>query len=171
MSLCISCNLCPNSYVNYAKLLGVDGQQLSRPPQQQAADDYDMMSATVRGFCTERLRDLEKALRPYVDGSFGEIERGHLSGYLSVLKELKSLWRAQHRPVPRDTEPMMPVAAVEKLMLEAAQAAQAEREAAVAEAVAAAQARMVEAAAGQRELSVTVARQRVDERLRVLLSR
>lgn len=149
----------------------MDGQQLSRPPQQQAADDYDLMSAAVRGFCTERLRDLEKTLRPYVDGSFGEIERQHLSGYLSVLKELRTLWRAGERPVPRDTEPMMPVAAVEKLMLEAAAAAEAEREAAVAQAVAEAEARMLEAAAGQRELSVAVARQRVDERLRVLLSR
>lgn len=96
-------------------------------------DNYDELSDIVRKFCADRLYDLERGLRPYIDGSFGEIQPGHLSGYVSVLRELAKLYNA-HKP-PRPDDELLPRAAVEAML----HAAQLEAQARMEEAVAAAQ--------------------------------
>ena len=76
--------------------------------------DYDAISDTVRNFCAERLYELEKSLRPLVDGTFGEVLPGHLSGYLSTLKDLAKLYEAHKRP--HDLANMIPAVKVQQLL-------------------------------------------------------
>lgn len=76
--------------------------------------DYDNIGNTVRHFCTERLYELERSLRPMVDGSFGDIAPGHVQGYLGVLKELARLYQA-HKP-PRDLANLVPMDKVQELL-------------------------------------------------------
>lgn len=77
--------------------------------------DYADISNTVRHFCTQRLYELERSLRPWVDGSFGEINPGHLTGYLGALKELARLYQAHKPPAP--PEDMVPVSQVQELVV------------------------------------------------------
>jgi hypothetical protein len=61
-------------------------------------NNYDEISDIVRKFCADRLYDLERSLRPWIDGSFGDISPAHITGYVSVLRELGRLYEAQKRP-------------------------------------------------------------------------
>lgn len=92
-------------------------------------DSYDNVSENVRHFCAQRLYELERGLRPWVDGSFGEILPGHLSGYLGVIKELANLYEAHKRP--RQDSEVIPAAKVALLLAEAEARMQAALEAAV----------------------------------------
>lgn len=76
--------------------------------------DYDTLSESVRRFVTERLHELEKGLRPLVDGSFGEVIPGHLSGYLGVLRELGRLY--QLSLPPRSLQDLIPSSKVEQML-------------------------------------------------------
>ena len=99
-------------------------------------DDYDNISNQVRQQCTQKLIGMEEALRPYVNGDFGDINPGHVVAYVNIIKELGRLWGGQ-KP-PRQEDKRIPVAQVEQMMLEA----QKRQEDAVAAAVADAEARM-----------------------------
>lgn len=95
-------------------------------------DNYDEISDVVRRFCAERFYELERSLRPWIDGSFGDITPGHVNGYVAVLRELGRLYEAQKRP--RATDDMLPRAAVEQMLEAVRQEADARIEAAVVEA-------------------------------------
>lgn len=71
--------------------------------------DYDAISDKVRDFCAQRLHELEKSLRPLVDGSFGEVLPGHLAGYLATVRELGRLYQVHKRPAHLDGIPMAKV--------------------------------------------------------------
>lgn len=122
-------------------------------------DSYDHVSEVVRHFCTQRLYELEKGLRPWVDGSFGEILPGHLSGYLGVLKELANLYEAHKRP--RQDQELIPAAKVAQLLEEAQRRAQEAVDAAVAET----EARMRGELELREQLSVEAAKTTVMSRL------
>lgn len=95
-------------------------------------DDHDEISNVVRGFIAERLYELERALRPWINGEFGDIAPGHLSGYVSVLRELGRLYQT-HKP-PRRDDDAVPAAQVAQMLAAVQQEAQMRLEAAVAEA-------------------------------------
>lgn len=95
-------------------------------------EDYDNISDAVRRFCAERLYECEKALRPWIDGSFGDITPGHVNGYVSILRELGRLYQT-HKP-PRQDDSMLPKAQVEQMLAAAQLEAEARIEAAVLEA-------------------------------------
>lgn len=86
--------------------------------------DYDGISDRVRAFCAERLYELERSLRPMVDGSFGEVLPGHVNVYLAGLRDLARLYQAQQRPVA--LAQMIPAAKVQ-MLLQAQEAAFEER--------------------------------------------
>lgn len=124
--------------------------------------DYDTIGNTVRHFCTERLYELERSLRPLVDGSFGEIIPGHLQGYLGVLKELAKLYQA-HKP-PRDLEELVPVNKVQQLLARMSE----QHEQQLLEAVEAAEVRVrLELAQGER-VGIEAAKSTVLEKLKML---
>lgn len=100
--------------------------------------DYDNISEQVRGFCTQRLYELEKGLRPLVDGTFGEVLPGHLAGYLTTIRQLGKLYQAE-KP-PRDLQNLVPVAKVQEVLARMRE----QHEADVAAAVAAAELRVRE---------------------------
>lgn len=96
-------------------------------------DDYDQLSDMVRRFCSERLYEAERSLRPWINGSFGDINPGHMSAYVTILRELGRLYGA-HKP-PRRDEDTLTAVQVQKLlederarMTEALEAAVAETE-------------------------------------------
>lgn len=121
--------------------------------------DYEAVGNMVRSFCTERLYELERSLRPLVDGSFGEIIPGHVTGYLGVLKELARLYQA-HKP-PLDLQNLVPVDKVEQVLARMKE----QHELALQEAVAAAEARVrMELERGDR-LSIQSAKATVMTRL------
>lgn len=93
--------------------------------------DYDTISDNVRRFCAERLYELERGLRPWVDGSFGDISPPHVTGYVTVLRELGRLYEAHKRPRQDEGVPMKQV---EAMLAAAAVEADARMQAAVAEA-------------------------------------
>lgn len=62
---------------------------------------FDQLSDGVRMFCAERCHELLKALSPYVNGDFNEINPGHVTAYMAVLRELAKLYQASSRPVFR----------------------------------------------------------------------
>lgn len=94
-------------------------------------DSYDNVTENVRRFCAERLYELERGLRPFVDGTFGDILPGHLSGYLGVVKELANLYEAHKRP--RAEQDVVSASKVAALLAEAEARMQAAVQAAVAE--------------------------------------
>lgn len=114
--------------------------------------DYDNISNNVRRFCAERLYELERAMRPWVDGSFGEIQPGHLNGYVATLKELANLYEAHKRP--HEEAGMVSAARVEALLAEA----EARTQVAVAAAVAETEARMRAQLAVEEKLSIETAK-------------
>lgn len=125
---------------------------------------YDDISDYVRRFCAERLYELEKSLRPWIDGSFGDISPAHLHGYTTVLRELGRLYEAHKRP--RQDEGV-PLAQVEAMLQREREAA----EARMAEAVAAAEARVrVELAASETK-SIETAKQTALTKLQMLRER
>lgn len=76
--------------------------------------DYGAVAESVRRFATERLYELEKGLRPLVDGSFAEILPGHLNGYLGVIKELGRLY--QLSSPPRSLQDLVPMTKVQEIL-------------------------------------------------------
>lgn len=90
------------------KLLGMD---VSRQVDNVS---YDDISNNVRAFVAERLYELERSLRPLVDGSFGEVVPGHLTGYLNTLRDLGRLYQVHERP--RDAEAFIPISKVQELL-------------------------------------------------------
>lgn len=94
--------------------------------------DYGQQQQAMRLFLTQRYRELERALRPWTDGSLGEIAPAPLAAYVTLLRDLGKLWQAHQRP---EDEDRIPAAQVQQ-MLEALEARMlAERDAAVAAAV------------------------------------
>jgi hypothetical protein len=94
-------------------------------------DNYDEISDIVRRFCTERLYELEKTLRPYIDGSFGEVSPPHTNSYIVLLRELARLYEAHKRPKQDDS---IPTRQVEAMLEQLRQEADARMQAAVVEA-------------------------------------
>lgn len=65
-------------------------------------DEFADLSMSVRMFCAGELEAVVCALRPYVDGSFGEILPGHVAAFTSVVKELGRLFQANRPPAVGD---------------------------------------------------------------------
>lgn len=124
--------------------------------------DYDNISESVRTFCAERFYELERSLRPLVDGTFGEVLPGHLNAYLGCLKELGRLYQT-HKP-PRALQDLVPMAKVQELL--AGMSAQHERD--VEQAVALAEARVRAELKSGEKLSIQSAKATVMTRLEVL---
>lgn len=125
---------------------------------------FDDISDYVRRFCAERLYELEKSLRPWIDGSFGDISPAHLHAYVGVLRELGRLYEAHKRP---RTDEGVPLAQVEAML-------QREREAAdarMAEAVAEAEARVRVELESSQVRSIEAAKQTALTKLQLLRER
>jgi len=121
--------------------------------------NYEDVAEGVRRFCAERLHELEKSLRPLVDGSFGEVVPGHLAGYLSAIRQLGKLYQVE-KP-PRSLENMIPMVKVQEILA----GIRAEHERELAAAVAAAEARVrMELAAGN-TVTIQAAKATVSSRL------
>lgn len=94
--------------------------------------DYDVIGDQVRRFCAEKLYDLEKGLRPLVDGTFGEVLPGHLAGYLATIRQLGKLYQVE-KP-PRDLANLIPAVKVQEILARMREQHELEVAAAVAEA-------------------------------------
>lgn len=127
--------------------------------------NYDDVSEGVRRFCAERLHELEKSLRPLVDGGFGEVVPGHLAGYLATIRQLGKLYQVE-KP-PRDLENTIPIGKVQELVARM----EAEHQQAMAVAVAAAEERMRRELSAGTQMSVAAASSAVLARLLELESR
>lgn len=125
-------------------------------------DDYDKISVEVRRYCAQKLVALEAALHPYVDGEMGDITPAHAAAYTTLIKELGRLYNV-HKP-PRDPEAMIPASKVAALL----SAAEARIEAAVADAVAETEARILRELEARGAGDVAQARSQVLEKLKQL---
>lgn len=92
--------------------------------------DYDDIREQVRKFCAERYTELERTLRPLVDNTFGEVQPGHLAGYVATMRELGRLYQTS-KP-PRDLENLVPLTKVQEVLARMTEQHQAELEVAVA---------------------------------------
>lgn len=128
-------------------------------------DNYDEISDIVRKFCAERFYELERSLRPWIDGSFGDIQPGHVNGYVAVLRELARLYNS-HKP-PRPDDELLPRAAVEQMLA----AAQLEAQQRMDEAVAAAELRVRLELESARALSIEAAKSTALAKLQELQTR
>jgi hypothetical protein len=127
--------------------------------------NYDDIAEGVRHFCAERLYELEKSLRPLVDGSFGDVVPGHLTGYLNTLRQLGKLYQVE--APPRALRDLVPMDKVQEIIA----GIRAEHERVLAIAVAEAEARVrMELTSGQK-LSVQAAKATVETKLLQLASR
>lgn len=63
-------------------------------------EELAQLAELVRQQSTQRVQTLVESLQPYVDGSFGQINPGHVKVYLDCLRELGRLWRVYARPEP-----------------------------------------------------------------------
>lgn len=61
-------------------------------------DEFDDLSAQMRMANTQRLKAVLDSLEPYVDGSFGSINPGHVTAYVRTVVELGKLWNAYSPP-------------------------------------------------------------------------
>lgn len=77
-------------------------------------DELERMKAVVRHHNTDKIKGVLATLEPYVDGSFGPVQPGHVRVYLEALKALGQLWRV-YAPVP----PPEPVADPELVVVSA----------------------------------------------------
>lgn len=127
--------------------------------------DFDDISEGVRRFASERLYELERSLRPLVDGTFGEVLPGHLNAYLTCLKELGRLYQT-HQP-PRALRNLVPMDKVTELLAGMKAQLELEKE----QAVQLAEARVrAELSSGQK-LSIQSAKATVLDKLEVLGNR
>lgn len=76
--------------------------------------DYEDISDKVRDFCAQRLYELEKSLRPLVDGTFGEVLPGHLAAYLTALRQLGRLYQTDKPPMALQN--MVPMSKVQEIL-------------------------------------------------------
>lgn len=127
--------------------------------------DYEDVSEGVRRFCAERLHELERSLRPLVDGSFGEVVPGHLAGYLATIRALGKLYQVE-KP-PRSLQDMVPAAKVREILA----GMEARHQAALEGAVAAAEERVRRELSQGSAVSVAQAQETVLTRLLELESR
>jgi hypothetical protein len=127
--------------------------------------NYDDVAEGVRRFCAERLYELEKTLRPLVDGSFGEVVPGHLNGYLSAVRQLGRLYQVE-KP-PRALQDLVPMDKVQEIIA----GIRAEHERVLTIAVAEAEARVRKELASGQQLSVQAAKATVETKLLELESR
>lgn len=127
--------------------------------------DYDDVSEGVRRFCAEKYYELEKSLRPLVDGSFGDVLPGHLAAYLATVRQLGKLYQVE-KP-PRDLEKLIPAQQVQEMLARI----EAEHQRALDQVIEATEARVrMELASGSR-VSIQTAKQKVSHRLLELESR
>ena len=127
--------------------------------------NYDDVAEGVRRFCAERLYELEKSLRPLVDGSFGDVLPGHLTGYLNTIRQLGKLYQTE-RP-PRALQDLVPMDKVQEILARM----EAEHERVLTLAVAEAEARVRREITSGQQLSVQAAKATVETRLLELESR
>jgi hypothetical protein len=127
--------------------------------------DYNTISDSVRRFCTERYFELERALRPLVDGSFGEIAPAHLVGYLGVLKQLTALYQANKPPI--DQQNLISMDKVQEIIARMNE----QHEQAIMEAVSQAEARVRTEIASGSKLSIEAAKTTVLSKLSMLEGR
>lgn len=127
--------------------------------------DYDDIAEGVRRFCAEKLYELEKSLRPLVDGTFGEVLPGHLAAYLAAVRQLGKLYQVD-KP-PRALQNLVPMDKVEQVLAGMREQHRLELEAAVA----AAQARVRAELSSGEKLSVQRAQSTVLTKLKMLESR
>lgn len=135
-----------------------------KPDAEDVAAAFDAASLRMRVQLTAELQEFKELLRPYVDGSFGEVLPGHGQLWLKAQHEIGLLWNA-HKPPHRPESKGVPVAKVQQLLSEQRERLEGEFEVAVAAAVAAAQ-EAVRAELQQRErVSLERGRQQVLEQL------
>lgn len=67
-------------------------------------DDHDAMSLKVRMFVANELHQMLAALRPYINGDFGDVQPGHVQAAVRVLHELGAQWQTQSRPYEKPQE-------------------------------------------------------------------
>lgn len=127
--------------------------------------DYEQVAEGVRSFCAQRLYELEKGLRPMVDGTFGEVLPGHLAGYIATIRQLGKLYQVDKEP--RALQNMVPMTKVQEIL--AGIREQHARE--LAEAVAVTEAKVRAELSSGTQLSIQAAKATVIDRLKVLEGR
>jgi hypothetical protein len=127
--------------------------------------DYTDIRESVRTFCAEKYYELERTLRPLVDGSFGEVLPGHLAAYLATVRQLGRLYQAEKPPA--DLDNLVPLAKVQEILA----GMQARHEEEVSRAVAEAEARVRKEVASGEQMSISAAKDLVSGRLDELAQR
>lgn len=84
------------------------------------SQEYDQLSMGVRIYCAQQLRELLDRLRPYVDGSFGDISPGHAQVFVGAVRDLGRLYQVQRGP---REDKGIPAGRVEKMIEQAVQEA------------------------------------------------
>lgn len=163
-------DICTKLYVNFFALLLFFHMHvvwtLEAAVELVTHDSYDQVSERLRQFAAAQLMELLGRLAPMVAeatsdaAALHDVEPGRLQAHtallkvhLSALQQLGALYRVTERP-REDREESLPLAAVQRLLVEQEERLRVDHEAAVAAAVAAA----VEAAALRERLSLEAAR-------------
>lgn len=97
-------------------------------------DDYDSISWNTRMHLASKMHELMEQLQPYVDGSFGDVQPGHVQAYVRVAHELGALFQAHSRPYEKPEDKGVPAAKVQQMLETLAEQHEKQLQAAVAEA-------------------------------------
>ena len=75
------------------------GQWQARAPGEgpEGAQQPDQ-AEQARVWATSRLRELVENLRPYIDGTLGEVSPRHAAVFVTAVKEINRLWSAYFNP-------------------------------------------------------------------------
>lgn len=97
-------------------------------------EDYDSISWNTRLFLSKRMYQLMEQLEPYVDGSLGDVQPGHVQAYVKVAHELGALFEAHRRPYEKPEAKGVPLERVQQLLQQQEEQFELRLQAAVAEA-------------------------------------
>lgn len=65
-------------------------------------EQHEELAQQMRLANTARIKGVIDSLEPYVDGSAGAINPGHVTAYLKAVRELGLLWHAYDKPAGSD---------------------------------------------------------------------
>lgn len=133
-------------------------------------EDYDSISWSTRMFVAREMHLLLQELKPYVDGSLGEVAAGHVQAFVRVAHELAALFEGHKRPF-EEKEAGIPAARVEQMLADQEARFELQLEQAVRTAEAAVELRVRAEVAAVERLSLEQGRDAVLRQLQQVASR
>lgn len=85
-------------------------------------EQFAQLQKAVREHNSAEIKELLRALRPYVDGSMGPVSPPHVKVYLDSLRQLGQLWKVFDKPIVVESDGSDEGQRVEELRLAEQQA-------------------------------------------------